>query len=424
MVLKELMKRESAIRIGVAGIGSIGTGILYQASITPGIDCVAIADTTIGKAVESADRFGIAYEIVTSRDGVDSAIENNKLAICDDASLIAESGRVEVFIDGTSALAEIEAFDVVALRHGKHVIMMNAEADLMYGPYLLKVAQENGVVYTSSDGDQPVVIRKLIDDIRLWGFDLVMAGNIKGFMDVYSNPERIVPEADKRGLDYEMCTSYTDGTKLCVEMAIVANAMNLGIVKPGMIGPRMNHVSEIFDHFNFEDIHHTHGAVVDYVLGACPKGGVFVIGYTDKAYQQSTLAWLPPDMGKGPYYLFYRPYHLCHFEVMASVAEAVLHGRAHLTPEYGFRTNVYAYAKTAIKKGEKIDGFGGFKTYGLIEKCADDSGCPGIPILLAKGAVANNDIEKDARIPLASLAVDQTHANFRLYNKALDAAKS
>ena len=86
----------------------------------------------------------------------------------------------------------------------------------MYGPLLLELAMEEGVVYTCADGDQPTVIKKLIDDITLWGFDLVMAGNIKGFHDRYTNPTKIAPEADKRLLDHKMCSSYTDGTKLCV----------------------------------------------------------------------------------------------------------------------------------------------------------------------------------------------------------------
>ena len=97
--------------------------------------------------------------------------------------------------------------------------MMNAEVDLAFGPLLLKKCQDNELTYTSCDGDQHCVLKRIIDDITLWGFDVRMAGNIKGFLDTYSNPTKIIPEADKRSLDYKMATAYTDGTKLHIEMA-------------------------------------------------------------------------------------------------------------------------------------------------------------------------------------------------------------
>ncbi len=369
MLYEKLLKREIPIKIGNVGIGSVGQGIMYQASITQGIECPAIADIDLQKAINAAERFKFPYRIVENQTEMDEAVEAGKLAICEDASLVAKCPHLDVLFDCSSAVGETSNFDPVAIENGKHLIMMNTEADLMYGPYYDKLARENGLIYTSSDGDQPAIIKKLIDEITFWGFEPVMGGNIKGYMDMYTNPELIIPEADKRGLDYEMCTSYTDGTKLCVEMAIVANALNYGIARPGMIGPRMETIREIEGHFDFESIHREHGPVVDYILGARPKGGVFCIGYTEKPFQQETLAWLPSEMGKGPYYYFYRPYHLTHFESMVCVAETVINKRSMLRPEYGLKTNVYTYAKTDLQAGDIIDGFGGFKTYGLIEKC-------------------------------------------------------
>ena len=133
-------------------------------------------------------------------------------------------------------------FAIYALAERKHLVLMNAEIDLIYGPYLLELAQRRGVTYTSCDGDQHGVIKRLVDDLRLWGFQLVMAGNIKGFLDRYSNPKKIVPEADKRNLDYKMATAFTDGTKLNIEMALVANALGLRVHKPGMHGPDAGNV--------------------------------------------------------------------------------------------------------------------------------------------------------------------------------------
>ena len=209
-----------------------------------------------------------------------------------------------------------------------------------------------------------------------------MAGNIKGYMDRYVTPTSIVPEADKRGLDYKMCSSYTDGTKLNIEMALVANAVGASASVPGMHGPRAAHVREIFDHLSFSRIWDGRRPLVDYVLNAEPTGGVFVVGYSDNAYQQSMLAWFPRNR-VAPFYLFYRPYHLCHVEAMRSVAEHF--GCAALLQPAMFSTNVFAYAKRDLREGERLDGIGGYACYGLIENYHE--GHAGLPICLAEGAV-------------------------------------
>ena len=127
-----------------------------------------------------------------------------------------------------------------------------------------------------------------------------------------------------------MCTAYTDGTKLCIEMALLANALGLATPVPGMHGPRAAHVREVFDLLDVDGLWRRHGPFVDYVLGAQPDGGVFAIGRCEHPYQRDMMAYY--KMGKGPLYLFYRPYHLCHVEAMKCVAEAALDGRSLLEP--------------------------------------------------------------------------------------------
>lgn len=417
-LLPRLKALPAPIRIGVVGIGSVGKGLVYQAGITPGMQCVGMADVEIERAVACADAFGLGYRVVDSLAEMHAAIETGQIAICADAALLARCELMDVFIDGSNAIAAAGRFDVAALEHGKHLVMMNAEADLLFGPYFLQQAQKNGLVYTSCDGDQPVVIRRLIDELQLWGFELVMAGNIKGFLDRYSDPTKIIPEADKRNLDYKMCTSYTDGTKLCVEMALVANAYGLRTDVPGMHGPRMASVYDMFEHFDFEALWQSREAVVDYVLGAKPNGGVFAIGYADHPFQQYTLDWFPPRMGPGPFYLFYKPYHLGHIMAMTSVAEAFLDQRGALQPDYGLRTNVYAYAKRNLRAGEELDGLGGYCCYGLIENCADNEDNPGLPALLADRVRLKRDIPADEKIALADVDYDSARADFALHARA------
>jgi len=405
-MLDRLKTLQNSIRIAIIGIGSIGKGLVYQSHITPGIECVAIADIAIDRAIACAEWMKQNYRIVQNLQEMHESIRRGELAVCEDGDLVARCDLADVLIEATGAVADGGRYAIAALEHRKHLVMMNYEADLMFGPYLSPLAQEKGLVYTGCDGDQPAVVRRLINELEFMGFELVMAGNIKGYLDRYANPTTIIPEADKRNLDYKMCTSYTDGTKLCIEMAVVANGLGLRAAVPGMYGPRANDVHEVFEVFDLDALWEGKRPVVDYILGAKPTGGVFAIGYTDNEHQQSTLAWFPPKMGPGPFYLFYRPYHLGHFEAMLCVAEAALDGRSVLKPDFGFQTNVYAYAKRDLRKGEKLDGIGGYTCYGLIENCAQNEDHPGLPICLADDVTLKRDVSKDGKILMTDVNYD------------------
>jgi len=421
-LLAQLKALREPIRVAVVGIGSTGRGLLLQSTITPGIRCVAIADIRLERAIAAAERFKCDYRVVRTPDEMHDAITQGKLAICEDGDLVARCELLDVFIEATNSILAGGRHAITALEHGKHVVMMNYEADLMFGPWLAHLAEDKGLVYTVCDGDQPAVLRRLIDEVELMGFRLVMAGNIKGYLDRYANPTSIVPEADKRGLDYRMCTSYADGTKLCVEMAVLANGLGLRTTIPGMHGPRAVNVLNVFEHFDFDALWYGRQGLVDYILGAEPKGGVFVVGYTEDRYQQEALASFPSRLGVGPYYVFARPYHLVHFEAMASVAEAALNRRAILKPDCGFRTNVYAYAKRPLRRGDTLDGIGGYTCYGLIENCSHD-GQEGLPVCLADGVVLKRDVPRDERISLDDVEFDSQRADFQLFRQAVEHAR-
>ena len=415
---KRLDALEKPINVSIVGIGSIGKGLVYQSFHTNGIKPIGIADIHLEKAEECAKWLGLEYKIVENKQQLEEAVSKGKFVITTDGELLASCEQTDVFIESSNAIIEGARHAIKAIEAGAHIVMMNYEAELMYGPHLLKLAESKGLVYTCADGDQPTVIKTLVDELELWGFDLVMAGNMKGFHDLYTNPIKIAPEADKRNLDHKMCSSYTDGSKLCVEMAVLANALDLRTHVPGMHGPRIKSIYDIFDHFDFEEIYKNKQGVVDYVLGAEPKGGVFAIGYTDEPFQQYTLNWFPPNMGPGPFYLFYRPYHLGHIEAMACVAEAYLDGSARLKPEAGMKTNVFCYAKKELNKGDMLDGMGGFTSYGLIENIETQS-TPGVPICLSDNLVLKRAIPRDQRISIDDVAYDPKDPAFELYLKAL-----
>ncbi len=409
------MKDAGEIRVAIAGAGAMGKGIAYQCQFTPGVRCVGLADIDMEKAMGVASWLGYEPAVMGRSLNLGKMSEKNRLAVTEDAKQLAISPEVDVFIDATSAISEAGQFCELALKNGKHVIMMNAEADLIFGPYFLELAQENGVVYTSSDGDQHGVIKRIVDEIRLWGFELVMAGNIKGFLDRKANPVSIAPEAEKRRLDCRMTTAYTDGTKLCVEMALLANALGLGITSTGMTGPRLGDVREVQKVFDFPSLWEGRKGIVDYILGAEPGGGVFVIGYCENEYQRFMMNYY--KMGEGPFYLFYRPYHLCHVEVGRTILEAFHMKQPLLTPSCGFVAKVNAFAKKDLSKGAELDGIGGFSCYGLIESAQQDKG-QGIPICLAENMVLKRDIPEGGKITWDEVDYYPDRADIAMYRKA------
>ena len=410
---------DSPIRTSIIGIGSIGKGLVYQCHLTPGFQPVAIADIHLDRAVDCARWMGVPHEVVETDAACAETVRAGKLAVTRDGGIAARAEGADVMIEASNAVLPGAMHAKEAIDAGKHVVMMNFEAELMYGPWLLKRADEKGLVYTCSDGDQPTAIKQLVDDITFWGFELVMGGNMKGFHDLYTDPTKIAPEADKRNLDHKMCSSYTDGSKLCVEMASLANALDGRTHRPGMLGPRIKSIHDIFGAIDFAQIWKSGDRpLVDYVLGAEPKGGVFAIGYTEDEFQQFTLSWFPPDMGPGPFYLFYRPYHLGHIEALRCVAEAMLDGSARLAPRAGMKTNVFCYAKRDLEPGDELDGMGGYMTYGLIEN-VEGGTSDGVPQLISEGFRVKRPVARDQRITLDDVEYDESAEAFRLYREVL-----
>ncbi len=367
--------------------------------------CDVVCDLSVERALSLRDP-SRPSTIVDTPGALADAVRRGELAVCQDAMLAATAADVDVLFDASTAIDTAPAFIDAAMAAGKHVVMMNAEADLLFGPLFWEAAQRHGVAYTSCDGDQPAAIVRLAEELAFYGLELTMAGNIKGYLDRYTDPVAIRPEAEKRYLDPQMCASYTDGTKLCVEMALVANGLGGRVVRPGMLGPRMAEATDMFGHFAFDRLW-SPGAppLVDYVLGAKPRGGVFVVGHTDDAYQRKMLDWFPPDIGPGPFYLLTRPYHLVHLETMRTVLEVARTKRSLLAPRFGLRTEVICYAKTPLAPGDRLDGPGGFSCYGLIEN-RGEAGEPGFPICLSHEARLKRTVARDERI--AWTDVDET----------------
>jgi len=345
--LRKLESRHQPIRVAVVGAGgSMGKGICLQTRLTPGLRLVAAIDIDIKGAEEAARLSGHSGVLFNSE-------------------LLPILGKIEidVLVEATNTVEFAAKACIAALERKIHVVLMNSEIDLLLGPYLHHVAKKNEVIITSDAGDQYGVIARMAREIQMWGFKLVMLGNIKGFLNRYATMEGMVKEAGKRHLEIHSCVGQTDGTKISIEMALLCNAFNFKPIIPGMSGPRCNHVHDALDVFNFDQYDQ---GVVDYILGAQPGGGVFVIGKCEDKLQQFYLNYYKL-WGKPPYYLFYRPYHLCHLETPKAITMAFLYKKEILKP-LGKLTDVFAFAKKDLYKGLAIrSAMGSDDFYGLID---------------------------------------------------------
>lgn len=411
-------RADRPVSFALIGAGSAGVGVVHQSRLTKGVRCDVICDVTLERALACADPAREPKVVATSGELADT-VRAGRLAICEDSQLAAEAPGVEVFFDASTAIDAAPRAVLRAMASGKHVVMMNAEADALFGPLFWREAQRHRVAYTSADGDQPVVLARLVEELRSYGLSFVMAGNIKGFLDRYTDPVAIRAEAAKRYLEPQMCASYTDGTKLAVEMSLVANGLGCSLLRLGMTGPRVAEAIDLLEAFDLAAAWAPGSPpLVDYILGAKPKGGVYVIGYTDDDYQCRMLNWFPSELGAGPFYVLTRPYHLVHLETMRTVIEVARTGRSILAPRYGMRTEVICYAKQELRAGTTLTGPGGFECYGLIEERGQDT--PGLPICLSSGAKLNRNIAKDHRIEFGDVeaASLQQHA-LSAYREAL-----
>lgn len=401
IVDKALQKRhedKNPIRVGMIGAGFMGRGIAIQiCKSVPGMELVAISNRTIEKAVKAYEESGIEdIRLVDKLSDLEDNIRKGKVSVTEQPELICEAEGIDAIIEVTGTIELSAHLILKAFEHKKHVVMMNAEVDGTIGPILKKYADEAGVILTFADGDQPGVEMNLYRFVKSIGVKPVLCGNIKGLHDPYRNPTTQEGFAKKWGQNPSMVTSFADGTKISFEQAIVANGTGMRVGKRGMYGPTVPSGAPLYDvvHqiYPLDQLLEGPG-IVDYVVGAQPGPGVFVLGTHDDPLQQHYLNLY--KLGEGPLYLFYTPYHLCHFEVPLTVARAVLFGDAALAPARGPLVEVVATAKIDLKANTQLDGLGEYMTYGLCENYDTARNENLLPIGVANGCRLKKDIPKD-----------------------------
>jgi predicted homoserine dehydrogenase-like protein len=395
--LQERQEQGKPIRVGMVGAGFMGRGIARQIiQYTPGMALSAIANRHINAARRAYEEAGISeFATATNNKQMAEALTKGKPVVTEDATLLCKAEGIDAVIEVTGSVEFAANVAMEAIKHGKHVIAMNAEVDGTVGPILKTYADKAGVVYTNSDGDQPGVIMNLYRFVKGIGVRPVLCGNIKGLHDPYRNPTTQQAFAEKWGQKAHMVTSFADGSKISFEQAIVANATGMRVAKRGMHGPTVEYgtpITETMHLYPLEDMLEGPG-IVDYVVGAVPSPGVYVFGTIDDPVQKHYLNLY--KLGEGPLYCFYRPYHLCHFETPNSVARAVLFQDATLAPIAGPTVEVVAAAKTDLQAGQELDGIGYYMTYGLCENADTTRAEDLLPIGIAPSCKLKRNIPKD-----------------------------
>ena len=391
------------VRVALVGAGYMGRGIAYQfLRLSRGLRLVAIANRTLAEA-ERAYRLGGVTDLRTiqTAEELDDAVAGGSCAITQNAAALCESEFVDVVIEATGDVEFGAQTALAAIGGRKHLVLMNAELDATVGPLLKVKAKDAGVVITNADGDQPGVIMNLYRFVETIGFRPVLAGNIKGLQDPYRTPATQKAFAEKYHQKTKMVTSFADGTKISMEMAVVANATGHGVGRRGMYGPRCDHVKDALKLFPLEQL--LDGGIVDYILGAEPSPGVFVLGYCEDPIPRQYMTY--HKMGDGPLYAFYTPYHLCNFEVPITAARAALFGDAAIAPRGAPVCEVMTCAKRDLKAGEVLDGIGGFMTYGVLENRDVFESAEFLPMGLSDGCRVMRDVVRDEPLSRADVEI-------------------
>ncbi|WP_346797374.1 NAD(P)-dependent oxidoreductase [Halomonas sp. Bachu 37] len=420
-----LAKREAQgnpIRVGMVGAGFQAAGIGLQImTATPGMHLCAIANRHIDAAVKVFQQAGIEPTACDSQQELEAAIATGRPAVTEDAVALARAEGLDAIIEVTGSLEFAAHAVLAALESGKDVIQMNAELDGTIGPILKVKADAAGVVYSFADGDQPGVEMNLYRFVAGLGVKPVLCGNIKGLHDPYRNPATQESFARRWGQKPAMVASFADGTKISFEQAIVANGTGMQVAQRGMLGPDFSGgvpggplvpIEQTVSAFE-PYLDPAGPGLVDYVVGARPGPGVFVLGTIENPRQRHYLELY--KMGEGPYYCFTTPYHLCHFEVPTSVARAVLFRDPVLSPLKGPRVGVIAMAKKRLNEGETIEELGGFEVYGVAENMDVIRRERLLPIGLALGCQVAGHIEKDTALTFDDVLIPPGRLIDRLY---------
>ncbi len=431
MNLYRLLQRRAAaghpVRVGQIGAGKFGSMFLSQVPTTPGLQVAAIADLSPDRARQACRNVGWSDERIA------------ETRFVDDAGAMITSDDVEVVIEATGHAPAGIGHARRAIRAGKHIVMVNVEADVLAGPLLAREAEAAGVVYSLAYGDQPALICELVDWARACGFPIIAAGKGTKYMPEYhaSTPDTVwgyyglTPEqARVGGMNPQMFNSFLDGTKSAIEMAAVANASGLTPAPDGLVFPPVgtHEMAEKLRPGNAGSLHHS--GQVEVISSVHRDGspvvndlrwGVFVVfeapnDYAKRCFQEYGVV----TDSSGRVSALYRPFHLIGLELNVSILSAALRREATGAPT-GFRGDVVSTAKRDLRAGEMLDGEGGACVWGKLMTAADSLRHGGLPIGLANRVPLVRDVAAGQPVTWDDVVIDRDDETYR-YRRAMEAA--
>lgn len=423
MNLYSLLQKRAAngkpVRVGLIGAGKFGSMFLSQVPTTPGLEVAAIADLNPDRARAACRNVGWTDERIAAT------------RFTDDAMAMIASGDVEVIVEATGHAPAGIGHARRAAREGKHIVMVNVEADVLAGPLLAREAEQAGVVYSLAYGDQPALICEMVDWARACGFPVIAAGKGTKYMPEYhaSTPDTVwgyyglTPEQAKvGGMNPQMFNSFLDGTKSGIEMAAVANASGLTPAPDGLVFPPVgtHELAEKLRPGNAGVLHHA--GQVEVISSVHRNGsqvtndlrwGVFVVfeapnDYAKRCFQEYGVV----TDSSGRVSALYRPFHLIGLELNMSVLSAALRGEATGAPT-GFRGDVVSTAKRDLRAGEVLDGEGGACVWGKLMTASDSLRVGGLPIGLANRVPLVRDVKAGRPVTWDDVRVDTTDEAYR-----------
>jgi predicted homoserine dehydrogenase-like protein len=402
------------IRIGIVGAGKFGSMVLAQAQRIDGFHVVGVADLDVGKARASLTRVGWPAERFAAT-SLGEAVRTGGTCVLDDALALASCAEIECIIEATGHPIAGVRHALAAIDGGKHVVMVNVEADVLCGPLLAERARARNLVYSMAYGDQPALICELVDWVRSCGFELTSAGKGMNFEPRYrySTPDTVwgffgwtEEEVAKGDFNPKMYNSFTDGTKAAIEMAAVANGTGLDCPDDGLAFPPagLHDLASVFKPRSAGGRLARRG-LVDIAASQEPDGrevfnniryGVFVTFKANNEYTRACFKQYGLMVDKSGWYgSMWRPFHCIGLETSVSVLSAVLRNEPTGTSKE-FRGDAVATAKRDLRAGEMLDGEGGYTVWANAIPASKSLAAHALPIGLAHNVKLKRPVAKDA----------------------------
>lgn len=412
-----LRAREEAgkpIRVGMIGAGFMGQGLTNQiVNSVPGMRMAAVYNRNPERALGVYRYSGCTDTVLAgTQAAVDGAVRRGVPVVAEDPFTICRSPEIDVLVDVTGSVDFGAQVILEAFRHGKSVVLMNAEVDATLGPILRVHARKHGTILSACEGDEPGVQMNLFRWVKGLGLTPRAMVNVKGLQDPYRNPTTQQAWAERWEQNAAMVTSFADGSKISFEQAIVANATGFKVRSRGM-SRGLKFDGSVMDTPRLYDVDELRraGGVVDYVVGL-PLVKVFCLAEHTDPKQRHYLKLY--KMGEGPLYPFWTPYHLVHFETPNAIARVVLFGDEVAPPLGGPVVEVCAVAKRDLKAGETLDAYGMYMTYGEAVNTDEMNTARYLPEGLVEGCRLERDVRKDEALTYADVKLPEGRLADRL----------